>query len=70
MKPVMRIKHKLFLPNLVLMLVFMIVVHFIWLPHHIEAERGDLINKETQFVEMLGTALAAGLLSNDVAQLH
>lgn len=70
MKPVMRIKHKLFLPNLVLMLVFMIVVHFIWLPHHIEAERGVLINKETQFVEMLGTALTAGLLSNDVAQLH
>ena len=70
MKPVMRIKHKLFLPNLVLMLVFMIVVHFIWLPHHIEAERGDLINKETQFVEMLGTAMTAGLLSNDVAQLH
>ena len=70
MKPVMRIKHKLLLPNLVLMLVFMIVVHFIWLPHHIEAERGVLINKETQFVEMLGTALTAGLLSNDVAQLH
>ena len=66
----MRIKHKLFLPNLVLMLVFMIVVHFVWLPHHIEAERGVMINKETQFVEMLGTALTAGLLSNDVAQLH
>jgi len=66
----MRIKHKLFLPNLVLMLVFMIVVHFVWLPHHIEAERGVMINKEKQFVEMLGTALTAGLLSNDVAQLH
>ena len=70
MKPVIRIKHKLFLPNLVLMLVVMIVVHFIWMPRHIEAERSVLIDKETQFVEMLGTALTAGLLSNDVAQLH
>ena len=43
MKPVMRIKHKLFLPNLVLMLVFMIVVHFIWLPHHIETEAVEAI---------------------------
>jgi diguanylate cyclase (GGDEF)-like protein len=69
-KPVVRVKHKLFLPNLALMLVFVIVVHFIWLPKHIGAEKEIQIGKESQFVEMLATALTAGLLSNDIAQLH
>jgi len=50
--------------------VFLALEHFYWLPNYINNEMKNHVAKEKLFVEMLGTAITPGLLTNDIAQVY
>ena len=55
---------------LLLILVVVLLMHFYWLPNYLKLERSSHTEREGLYIELLGTALVPGLITNDIAQVH
>lgn len=66
----MSLRFKLFIPMLLLILVVVLLMHFYWLPNYLKLERSSHTEREGLYIELLGTALVPGLITNDIAQVH
>jgi PAS domain S-box-containing protein len=66
----MNLHFKLFIPTLLLLVGIAFSMHFYWLPNYLELEHSDQKQTEYAFTSLLGTALTADLLNNDLAQTH
>ncbi len=66
----MNLHFKLFIPTLLLLVGIAVSMHFYWLPNYLALEHSDQKQTEYAFTSLLGTALTADLLNNDLAQTH